>query len=238
MMQSKVEICGVNTAKLPVLKSAETRKLLEQARQGDDLARQELQGVLGELETQRSLVHALQERSDALSAENSSLQENLARQKAQNQQEKTEIEQLGSLLTQAEEALAGTDALYQEASRDLQAALRRSAESEAELLAAQQQLTAVEEDYAGASALLAESEGEIARARELAMSHYHSAEAAKQAADEKAARTVADAIGSLSSSAGLGDKTAIEAARKAYKEREGRGEGGAVPAQRARILVP
>ena len=42
------------------------------------------------------------------------------------------------------------------------------------------------------------------------------AAAAKQAADEKAARTVADAIGSLSSSAGLGDKAAVEAARKAY----------------------
>ena len=41
-MQSKVEICGVNTAKLPVLKSAETRILLEKARQGDDEARQEL----------------------------------------------------------------------------------------------------------------------------------------------------------------------------------------------------
>ena len=41
-MQSKVEICGVNTAKLPVLKSAETRTLLEKARQGDDEARQEL----------------------------------------------------------------------------------------------------------------------------------------------------------------------------------------------------
>ena len=41
-MQSKVEICGVNTAKLPVLKAAETRKLLEKAREGDADARQQL----------------------------------------------------------------------------------------------------------------------------------------------------------------------------------------------------
>ena len=33
-MQGKVEICGVNTAKLPVLKAAETRTLLEKARDG------------------------------------------------------------------------------------------------------------------------------------------------------------------------------------------------------------
>ena len=41
-MQSKVEICGVNTAKLPVLKAAETKRLLELARSGDENARQEL----------------------------------------------------------------------------------------------------------------------------------------------------------------------------------------------------
>ena len=29
-MQGKVEICGVNTARLPVLKGAETRALLEE----------------------------------------------------------------------------------------------------------------------------------------------------------------------------------------------------------------
>ena len=39
-MQGKVEICGVNTAQLPVLKSAETRALLERARAGDAAARE------------------------------------------------------------------------------------------------------------------------------------------------------------------------------------------------------
>lgn len=41
-MQSKVEICGVNTAKLKVLKSEETRELLLRAKQGDKKAREEL----------------------------------------------------------------------------------------------------------------------------------------------------------------------------------------------------
>ena len=45
-MQGKVEICGVNTAKLPVLKAAETRELLEKARAGDKEARQALRLVL------------------------------------------------------------------------------------------------------------------------------------------------------------------------------------------------
>ena len=41
-MQGKVEICGVNTAQLPVLKSRETRSLLEKARGGDKAAREKL----------------------------------------------------------------------------------------------------------------------------------------------------------------------------------------------------
>ena len=41
-MQGKVEICGVNTAKLPVLKAAETRALIEKAQQGDMEAREKL----------------------------------------------------------------------------------------------------------------------------------------------------------------------------------------------------
>ena len=41
-MQGKVEICGVNTAELPVLKSAETKTLLERARAGDKQAREKL----------------------------------------------------------------------------------------------------------------------------------------------------------------------------------------------------
>lgn len=41
-MQGKVEICGVNTASLTVLKSEETRALLQKAQAGDRAARDEL----------------------------------------------------------------------------------------------------------------------------------------------------------------------------------------------------
>ena len=41
-MQAKVEICGVNTSQLPVLKSAETRALMERAQTGDKDARERL----------------------------------------------------------------------------------------------------------------------------------------------------------------------------------------------------
>ncbi len=41
-MQGKVEICGVNTAKLPVLKGKETRQLLQRAQSGDTAAREKL----------------------------------------------------------------------------------------------------------------------------------------------------------------------------------------------------
>ena len=41
-MQGKVEICGVNTAKLKVLKNDETQALLLRAKEGDKAAREEL----------------------------------------------------------------------------------------------------------------------------------------------------------------------------------------------------
>jgi len=41
-VQGKVEICGVNTSKLPVLKSEETQALLRRAQAGDAQAREEL----------------------------------------------------------------------------------------------------------------------------------------------------------------------------------------------------
>ncbi len=41
-MQGKVEICGVNTAKLPVLKNEETQRLLARTKNGDKKAREEL----------------------------------------------------------------------------------------------------------------------------------------------------------------------------------------------------
>ena len=42
MYYSKVEICGVNTAKLKVLKEKEKAELLKRVRQGDEKAREEL----------------------------------------------------------------------------------------------------------------------------------------------------------------------------------------------------
>ncbi|MBE6948320.1 MAG: sigma-70 family RNA polymerase sigma factor, partial [Ruminococcaceae bacterium] len=41
-MQSKVEICGVNTSKLKVLTNAETMNLLRRTKEGDKSARDEL----------------------------------------------------------------------------------------------------------------------------------------------------------------------------------------------------
>ncbi len=41
-MQGKVEICGVNTSKLKVLKNEETMELLRRAKQGDMDAREQL----------------------------------------------------------------------------------------------------------------------------------------------------------------------------------------------------
>ena len=41
-MQNKVEICGVNTSKLKVLKASETDQLLKKAKDGDEHAREEL----------------------------------------------------------------------------------------------------------------------------------------------------------------------------------------------------
>ncbi len=41
-MLNKVEICGVNTSKLPVLSVGKTTELFRRAQQGDDKAREEL----------------------------------------------------------------------------------------------------------------------------------------------------------------------------------------------------
>ena len=41
-MQGKVEICGVNTSRLVVLKNNETMELLKKVKQGDNLARDQL----------------------------------------------------------------------------------------------------------------------------------------------------------------------------------------------------
>ena len=63
-MQGKVEICGVNTAKLPVLKSAETRALLEKARAGDREARQAL--IAGNLRLVLSVIQKFTGRGESM----------------------------------------------------------------------------------------------------------------------------------------------------------------------------
>ena len=54
-MLGKVEICGVNTAKLPTLTAAETDALLARAKDGDSLAREKL--VEGNLRLVLSVIH-------------------------------------------------------------------------------------------------------------------------------------------------------------------------------------
>ena len=63
-MQAKVEICGVNTATLPVLRGAETRSLLEQARQGDKMAREKL--ISGNLRLVLSVVQKFAGRGESM----------------------------------------------------------------------------------------------------------------------------------------------------------------------------
>ena len=63
-MQGKVEICGVNTATLPVLKAPEMRRLLERARQGDDDAREEL--ISGNLRLVLSVVQKFAGRGESM----------------------------------------------------------------------------------------------------------------------------------------------------------------------------
>jgi len=63
-MQGKVEICGVNTAQLPVLKGAETRRLLEKAQAGDKDAREEL--ISGNLRLVLSVVQKFAGRGESM----------------------------------------------------------------------------------------------------------------------------------------------------------------------------
>ena len=63
-MQGKVEICGVNTAKLPVLKAAETRALMEKAHAGDRAAREEL--IAGNLRLVLSVVQKFAGRGESM----------------------------------------------------------------------------------------------------------------------------------------------------------------------------
>ncbi|MGM9663177.1 MAG: RNA polymerase sporulation sigma factor SigG [Oscillospiraceae bacterium] len=61
-MQSKVEICGVNTAKLKVLKNEETMELLKKAQGGDEQAREAL--ILGNLRLVLSVIQKFSSRGE------------------------------------------------------------------------------------------------------------------------------------------------------------------------------
>ena len=59
---NKVEICGVNTAKLPVLMEKEKMELIRRCRQGDRQAREEL--VSGNLRLVLSVIQKFQNRGE------------------------------------------------------------------------------------------------------------------------------------------------------------------------------
>ena len=61
-MQHKVEICGVNTAKLKVLKSSETQELLRRAKAGDAAAWEEL--IAGNLRLVLSVIQRFSNRGE------------------------------------------------------------------------------------------------------------------------------------------------------------------------------
>ncbi len=61
-MQNKVEICGVNTSKLKVLKSEETQALLVRVKEGDMLAREEL--IAGNLRLVLSVIQRFSNRGE------------------------------------------------------------------------------------------------------------------------------------------------------------------------------
>ena len=61
-MQHKVEICGVNTSKLKVLKNEETRALLLKAKEGDQQAREEL--ISGNLRLVLSVIQRFSNRGE------------------------------------------------------------------------------------------------------------------------------------------------------------------------------
>jgi RNA polymerase sporulation-specific sigma factor len=61
-VQGKVEICGVNTSRLKVLKSEETMQLLKQAKQGDMQAREEL--IAGNLRLVLSVIQKFTNRGE------------------------------------------------------------------------------------------------------------------------------------------------------------------------------
>lgn len=63
-MQSKVEICGVNTAKLTVLKNTETMDLIQRAQQGDKAAKDAV--IMGNLRLVLSVVQRFTSRGEPM----------------------------------------------------------------------------------------------------------------------------------------------------------------------------
>ena len=61
-MQGKVEICGVNTSRLPTLDAQRTRKLLLRAKKGDKAAREEL--IAGNLRLVLSVIQRFAARGE------------------------------------------------------------------------------------------------------------------------------------------------------------------------------
>ena len=61
-MQGKVEICGVNTSKLKVLKNEETMELLQRTKQGDKEAREAL--IAGNLRLVLSVIQKFNGRGE------------------------------------------------------------------------------------------------------------------------------------------------------------------------------
>ena len=61
-MQGKVEICGVNTSKLKVLKNEETMELLRRTKQGDMEAREQL--IAGNLRLVLSVIQKFSNRGE------------------------------------------------------------------------------------------------------------------------------------------------------------------------------
>ena len=59
-MQGKVEICGVNTARLPVLKNEEMMALLRRTKEGDRAAREQL--ICGNLRLVLSVIQRFSSR--------------------------------------------------------------------------------------------------------------------------------------------------------------------------------
>lgn len=63
-MQGKVELCGVNTSQLPLLKGSETRELIAKAQQGDKAAREKL--ISGNLRLVLSVIQKFTNRGESM----------------------------------------------------------------------------------------------------------------------------------------------------------------------------